>query len=298
MIAWLLPALAATLIQGPCRTVDSDYIEARHLKGVLPAASQLDPGTAMASAPQAGVRRVVQLTDLGRWASKHGLDMSGAAVSCFEWPLRPVSREQFITSMRQSLDPGVNIRVELISNDLVPPGSVVFPRSGLREPSLNSPNESTLWHGYVQYTPTRRFRVWAKVILSKTARRVVAAKPLVRGDVIVAGSVREESVEQFPYRRLSETRMSDFLGKEVRVPVKPGAILHRGLISSPPDVRRGENVNVEVRRGKAVLNLTAVADSTARVGEIVRLRNPVSGKLFEAKLEAPHRASSVSRLSQ
>ena len=298
MIAWLLPALAASLIPGPCRTVDSDYIEARHLVEVLPAASRLDLGTVMASSPQAGVRRVVQLADLSRWASKHGLDMSGAAVACFEWPLQPVSRERFLASMRLSLDRDVKIRLELTSNDPIPPGPVVFPRSGLREPSLHGTNETTLWHGYVQYTPTRRFRVWARVSLSETVQRVVATKPLVRGDVILAEDVREESVEQFPFKRLSKTRMSDFLGKEVRVSVKPGAILHRGIVSSPPDVRRGENVDVEVRRGKAVLNLTAIADSTARIGEMVRLRNPVSGKLFEAMLEAPHRASFVSQVSQ
>ena len=52
-----------------------------------------------------------------------------------------------------------------------------------------------------------------------------------------------------------------------------------------PDVHRGERVSVEVTSGAALLRLRADAESAGRIGDAVLVRNPESGKLFQARVE-------------
>jgi hypothetical protein len=51
------------------------------------------------------------------------------------------------------------------------------------------------------------------------------------------------------------------------------------------DVHRGERVSVEVTSGAAVLRLQADAESAGRAGDAVLIRNPESGKIFQARVE-------------
>jgi flagella basal body P-ring formation protein FlgA len=57
------------------------------------------------------------------------------------------------------------------------------------------------------------------------------------------------------------------------------------LLDAPLDVHRGENVGVEARCGAARLLLDGVAQSDGRVGQVVAVRNPGSGKNFQARVE-------------
>jgi hypothetical protein len=55
--------------------------------------------------------------------------------------------------------------------------------------------------------------------------------------------------------------------------------------TSIPEVRRGEKVSVEVTSGAALVHFQADAESGGRTGEPVLIRNPESGKLFQAMVE-------------
>ncbi len=52
------------------------------------------------------------------------------------------------------------------------------------------------------------------------------------------------------------------------------------------DVQRGERVAVEVLSGSALLRFLADAETSGHVGDSVLIRNPETGKLFQAKVEA------------
>lgn len=54
---------------------------------------------------------------------------------------------------------------------------------------------------------------------------------------------------------------------------------------SIPEVRRGEQVSVEVTSGAALVRFQADAESGGRTGDSVLIRNPESGKLFQAMVE-------------
>ncbi len=61
----------------------------------------------------------------------------------------------------------------------------------------------------------------------------------------------------------------------------------RVKLSRPPrEVERGDQVSVEVRSGAAVLKFEAAAESGGKQGEVVAVRNPLSGARFEARVEA------------
>ena len=57
------------------------------------------------------------------------------------------------------------------------------------------------------------------------------------------------------------------------------------MLTKPHDVEHGDTVHVMVAIGEARLEFEAVAQSAARVGEHVLIKNPENGKLFQALVE-------------
>jgi flagella basal body P-ring formation protein FlgA len=58
----------------------------------------------------------------------------------------------------------------------------------------------------------------------------------------------------------------------------------------PPDVNRGDMVEVEVRSGAARLAFTGKAESTGHSGDLVVIRNLSSNKVFQARVEGKGKA--------
>jgi flagella basal body P-ring formation protein FlgA len=73
--------------------------------------------------------------------------------------------------------------------------------------------------------------------------------------------------------------------------VAAGAEIHLAQLMVPPDVNRGELVEVEVRSGAAHLALTGKAESAGRSGDTIVIRNLSSNKVFQARVEGKGKAS-------
>jgi flagella basal body P-ring formation protein FlgA len=58
----------------------------------------------------------------------------------------------------------------------------------------------------------------------------------------------------------------------------------------PPDVNRGEMVEVEVRSGAAHLAFTGKAESAGHSGDTIVIRNPSSNKVFQARVDGKGKA--------
>jgi flagella basal body P-ring formation protein FlgA len=67
--------------------------------------------------------------------------------------------------------------------------------------------------------------------------------------------------------------------------LKAGSVVPIGILADAPAVRRGDPVTVEVQSGLARLRFEAVAESSARDGDMVELRNPFNGKTFRVRLD-------------
>ncbi len=71
----------------------------------------------------------------------------------------------------------------------------------------------------------------------------------------------------------------------LRRPVANGSSLTDDMLDSPPAVQRGEVVNAIVQTGAARLEVQAVAENDGRLGQIISVRNPRSGRSFHARVE-------------
>jgi hypothetical protein len=57
------------------------------------------------------------------------------------------------------------------------------------------------------------------------------------------------------------------------------------------DIERGDAVSVEVHSGAAKLSFQTKAESGGRIGDSVLVRNPLNGRLFQAKVEGKGKVS-------
>jgi len=80
------------------------------------------------------------------------------------------------------------------------------------------------------------------------------------------------------------------LGRVTKKPIHAGEPIPLAILATPPVIRRGDAIKVEVRSGAARLVFDAVAQTEARDGEIVELRNPESGRTFRARAAESGRA--------
>jgi flagella basal body P-ring formation protein FlgA len=136
----------------------------------------------------------------------------------------------------------------------------------------------------VTYAGTRKALLWARVEIAVPFTAVVPISDLPAHSPIDPASLRTET-GLGPWRREKDaTRIEEVGGRASRHALKAGMPIPLIALEDPPEVRRGDPVTVEVESGPARLRFDAVAENAAKVGEIVELRNPASGKTFKARL--------------
>jgi flagella basal body P-ring formation protein FlgA len=182
--------------------------------------------------------------------------------------------------MRRSLPAEADLKiVELESLD-VPAGMLEFPVEGLEPPS----HGIQLWRGHVKYAESRHVSLWARVEATVKFTAVVAGKDLPVEVPITTGSLRMEIRTGPLEREKSAARIEDVEGRIPKRAVKAGAVIPIAILADAPAVRKGDPVTVEVQSGSARLRFQAIAEASARDGDMVELRNPFNGKTFRAKL--------------
>jgi flagella basal body P-ring formation protein FlgA len=93
-----------------------------------------------------------------------------------------------------------------------------------------------------------------------------------------------------PPREKIAASLADVAGRQVTRSIKSGDVIPMAALTAAWDIRRGDPIRVEVRSGEAHLSFDAIAESPAREGDMVEIRNPGSGKIFRARLEQNGRA--------
>ncbi len=291
MQSWLVLALSTVLVPvaatGACVPVSGDRILGRDLALVDPRFAGLPDSLVVGYTPAPGSKRVFAPTELARIARSQNLSVADLQELCFELPVRSLSNEEFVSSMAKAFSP--NVKIQLLERSMVPApsGELLFPVGSLEPPSA-AIGGAQIWRGYVQYGGSRRFPVWARVVVSESVSAVVAARDMAANVPADAGSLRVEVWTGPPQRERVAVRIQDVQGKVLSRPVKAGALIPIGIIVEPPSVRRGDSVRVVVVCGPAQLSLDAVAERDGRSGEMIYLRNPSSGRSFRAKLEGSH----------
>jgi flagella basal body P-ring formation protein FlgA len=274
-----------------CAPVQQDQIVAADLAAVVPVFGKLSPDIPIAPAPIPGARRVLRASELLSLAKRYSLDLEDAMDICFEWPMRPLEREQVLAAMKAAL-PFPDIHIELLegSSNRVPSGRLEFRRENLGHPGLSGSRTPVSWRGSVVYGKDHRFSFWARVIVSATLQRVIAAEPIRRGEPITAGQVRTETVESFPGAGDVARTAGEVVGKIAARNIDAGAEIHLNQIARSADVHRGDPVEVEVTSGKTHLSFTGKSESEGRTGDLIRVRNTRSNKIFQARVNGKGKA--------
>jgi flagella basal body P-ring formation protein FlgA len=269
-------AMAACLAVSP----KSDKVLAGDLAPAFPGLAPLPPETPLALAPLAGERRVFRAAELQRMALRLGVAPPAAGEICVERRTARLETPAAAAAMRKAL-PEARVEIVELSRMPAPEGVLEFPLSGLRE----GPAGVAFWSGEVRYAGARRFAVWAKARVTVTEALVVAVAALRAGAAIQESDLKLETREIFPSPGAFAGSIAEVAGHVARRAAAPGAPIRRQWLDPPRLVERGDPVRVESRAGGAVLELDAIAEASGAAGQIIPVRNPVSGRVFKATVE-------------
>jgi flagellar basal body P-ring formation protein FlgA len=289
MTAWLL---LMTLINHPgCEFVNGDQIFGADLARALPAFSAMPRDVAIGYSPAPGSRRILQLPELNRIGAQYGVPVPADSRACFEWKVQRITEDAVREAIRESLkNPEARVEILEMSKAPAPEGKLVFPQSGLSAAGNTDPSTPVTWRGYVLYQSARRFSVWARIRMAATMTRVIAAETLAPGKPVGKAQVRLETYDDFPLRIDTARSLDEVIGRMSLRPVRAGFPVLRSDLAEAFQVERGEMVQVTAVSGAAQLELEAQAEASGRQGDVISLRNPSSGKIFRARIEARGRA--------
>lgn len=282
---WWIP-LVMNLSAATCTPIKADRIVAADVALSVPEFAAVPRDAVIAYAPVPGARRVLHAGELRRFASKYNVRLDSDREACFEWSIGPVSRDEVVRSMRESLQlPDAKIDIIEMSTQVAPEGKMVFPLPGL-VPAADRNNGPALWRGFVAYSERRRFDLWVRVKLSASTSRVVAVTAIPAGQVIAASDVRLESTDDFPVWHEVARSLDEVVGLAPRRSIAAGRSILRTELIQPLEIEAGDIVEVHVESGRAHLTLQARAENSGHRGQIISLRNPKSGKIFRARVQA------------
>jgi flagella basal body P-ring formation protein FlgA len=282
MMFFLLAAAA-------CITVDGDAIRMGDVARGIPSFAAVDPGIPVALAPAFGATRTFAPAEVSRLAARYDVDRLSLQGVCFERPSGRLDAGELREVLEGAL-PVKDTHLEVVdfAAYAVPVGTVTFAIGGLQTAAAT--DGTRLWRGRVEYGNHRSYPVWAKVRLRCRRSVVVAALTIHAASLIRASDVFVEEREADPGRSPLASRLEAVVGKVTRTRIAEGQGVPLHAVSSPPVVRRGEDIEVTVQSGQANLRLTATAQKAGKPGETIPVRNPVSGRIFPARVEGEHRA--------
>lgn len=293
LIVFLLavfPLLAAD--SAPCVAVDHEQITASDLASVLPAFAQLAAEMPIIPAPLPGANRELRSFEIAALARNHSLHIDAPPDLCFEWTMEPIDRGRLLEAMQKALPyPEAQVDILETSMYLIPRGRIEFRYEDLGVPATPEKRSAAIWRGNVVYGEDHRFAIWARVMMSVKLPRMIAKETIQRGQPILPEMIRVEYSNAFPAPGDIARNLDDIAGQVAVRTISAGKEVHLGQVGAPPDVARGDPVDVEVRSGAMRLVLRARSEADGRHGEVIVLRNPSSNRIFQARVDGKDKAS-------
>ncbi|MBM7059591.1 flagellar basal body P-ring formation protein FlgA [Pseudomonas sp. UL073] len=116
---------------------------------------------------------------------------------------------------------------------------------------------------------------------------LIASRPLKRSTVLGEGDISlvERDVGLLSQGYLTEPEQA--LGKKVTRPVQPDQILTPTFLQQAEMVRKGDQVQINVRSNKINVHMNGEALSDGTEGEQIRVRNLSSQRVIKARVAAP-----------
>ncbi|MBB6523502.1 flagellar basal body P-ring formation chaperone FlgA [Pseudoteredinibacter isoporae] len=135
---------------------------------------------------------------------------------------------------------------------------------------------------------------WAIFIsarISAYAKILVAAQPLVRGQILEKDDIIRQSKAVSPNHTLLQEHQ--LIGQQLKRALPQGEAIRANFLTPPRVIRRGDNLILAARLGSASVSTSATALADGKVGEQIRVKNNRSEQIVKARVVAPGRVEVV-----
>jgi flagella basal body P-ring formation protein FlgA len=287
----------------PCIPVTGAWITAADLGRIEPAFLAMDPDSQILRSPRFGVQRHVAAGELAQLTSRWNLGPGGSRGGCFEHPRRVLTegdiREGILKawdSLASSPAAARQVNVELLDwpREPLPAGQLSIDLK--RKRVSTQPDDAVSWvYGEVRFEVTRKLPVWIRADLSFSDEVLVAASQLTHGTVLAPEHLKKE------FRRLMALTLvrsgamplktiQDATGKSLISDLAPGAVLTTRHLEPAGQIRKGEQVTLQVVSGSARLRLKATAETPGVPGDQITLRIGKNPQRLVARIMGPGEA--------
>jgi len=148
--------------------------------------------------------------------------------------------------------------------------------------------QEVMLRGFVRHSGGD-FPVWAKVRVLANTTRIVAIANIPSGKPIQTNQVRLESCEDSLLDETTARDLEEVIGYLPKSVLRAEFPIRKTQLAPPPDVAKGELVDVEVFAGAAHLVVKAKAQTEGFKGSTIQMHNLSSGKDFPALVVGKNR---------
>jgi hypothetical protein len=185
----ILPPL---ILAAACVAIEGENILLSDLARAVPAFSAAPPEEPIGLSPTPGVRRIIGRAEIGKVASRYGVEVPPELTSvCFERSAEPLTEERVLDGLRAALA-GEDWKLVDFSRYRVPRGEI-----GFTIPARLPANVPVILRGSIRYGDNRSFPCWARVKVSRPPREVergdMVAVEVTSGAALVKFVARAES---------------------------------------------------------------------------------------------------------
>ena len=262
------------LISAQCIEAPGGRVRAGDLAGTLPAFAWLPPETEIAISPMPGITRRISAAQLSRV-----LGVTVAGDICVKRAARFLTSDEITAALRKNLQ-GDKVKLSLLDYSRAP-----IPEGPLEFPSISAPARSDapiIWRGRVLCGNGCSAAIWAKVRIAKPARALVARRTLAAGQALSGADVEEREVDYYSLTPPPLSYVAQLAGFETTREIRGETIIQPWMLRAKKAIQRGDLLRVSVNTPGAQLRFETKAESGARVGDRILIRNPLNGNFITA----------------
>lgn len=280
-----------------CIQVEAQVVRASDLAATLPAFAALPAETVLAYTPAPGLRRSWTATQLDALLARHG--NTGPARSdgprpgvCVERLSKTYTADEVLRALRSALPEGAHIDLVEHCRLPMPAGRLEFELHALPAPgAAPAAGTALIWRGRIRYEEHRSTPFWASVRVAVRREGYYAIAGLAAGHTLTAQDMVFAERLAAPADPTPERDPQRLVGLQCRRAVVAGAPLNEQLLVHPPDIARGDTVEVTAESGAARVQFSGVAAASGRAGDTILVENAATGKRVKAQIAGPGRAT-------
>ncbi len=281
----LLVALCLAASVQACENIDGTQILGKDLAKADPRFGAIPAEMVIGFTAMPGLHRVIDVRTLVGISRQFGIDAQGLTALCFDRPTELLSASKLQPALERVLGKDVKLEIVDLSRFPIPDGELVFSIKDLMKPPVATPDAPVTWRGHVVYGSRNTFSVWAKVRVAKLETWVETVTAIEAHKAIQPNQVTVKSGWRFPFAAGPLATVEQAIGNQATRSLVPGQVVYATMIETPPEIVRGEDVNVEVSSGAVSLRFTARAEASGRLNDYVVVFQGETGKRYHGRVQ-------------